>query len=85
MFALFAIGRTAAVTGAQPDRGIQALQQFLRGRRAPDDPPLANAHYRLAQIYERQKQTPQARAEYQLALRSNPGMRDAQTALERLR
>ncbi len=85
MFALFAIGRTAAVTGAQAERGIQALQQYLRGRRAPSDPPLANAHYRLAQIYERVKNVPEARAEYQLALKSNPRMRDAQLSLDRLR
>jgi len=85
MFALFSIGRTAAVTGAQPERGIQALQQFLRGRRAPNDPPLANAHYRLGEIYERQQKKPEARVEYQLALRSNAGMRDAQVALDRLR
>lgn len=84
-FALFSIGRTAAVTGEQMDRGVQALQQYLRGQRGPNDPPLANAHYRLAQIYEKQHRIADAKSEYQFAVRLNPGMRDAQLALERLR
>ncbi len=85
LFALFSIGRTAAVTGQQQQRGEQALQQYLRGQRGPNDPPLANAHFRLGQIYERQKRNAEARASYQLALKSNPSMRDAQTALERVK
>ncbi len=85
MFALFSIGRTAAVTGQQLERGEQALQQYLRGQRGPNDPPLANANYRLGQIYERQNRKAEAKAAYQLALKSNPGMRDATTALDRLK
>jgi tetratricopeptide (TPR) repeat protein len=85
MFALFSIGRTAAVTGEQLDRGVQALQQYLRGQREPKDPPLANAHYRLAQIYEKQHKTAEAKSEYQIAITLNPGLRDAQLALDRLR
>jgi tetratricopeptide (TPR) repeat protein len=85
MFALFSIGRTAAVTGEQMDRGVQALQQYLRGQRGPNDPPLANAHYRLAQIYEKQHKVADAKTEYQVAVRLNPSLRDAQLALERLR
>jgi tetratricopeptide (TPR) repeat protein len=84
MFALFSIGRTAAVTGEQLDRGVLALQQYLRGQRSPNDPPLANAHFRLAQIYEKQKKNVEAKAEYQLAVKLNPSLRDAQLALERL-
>lgn len=85
MFALFSVGRTAAVTGQQLALGEQALQQYLRGRRGPNDPPLANANYRLGQIYERQNKKAEARAAYQLALKTNPGMRDAQSALDRLK
>ena len=85
MFALFSIGRTAAVTGEQMDRGVQALQQYLRGQRNVNDPPLANAHYRLAQIYERQHKVTDAKTEYQFAVKLNPGLRDAQLSLERLR
>ena len=84
MFALFSLGRTAAVTGEQLDRGVQALQRYLRGPRGPNDPPLANAHYRLAQIYEKQHRTVDAKSEYQFAIKLNPSLRDAQLALDRL-
>lgn len=85
MFALFSIGRTAAVSGEQMDRGVQALQQFLRARRDPNDPPQANAHYRLAQIFEKQHKLTDAKSEYQLAVNLNPGLRDAKLALDRLK
>ncbi|MES3035703.1 MAG: tetratricopeptide repeat protein [Gemmatimonadota bacterium] len=85
MFALFSIGRTAAVSGQQLQRGEQALQQYLRGRRGPNDPPLANANYRLGQVYEKQGRKAEARTAYQTALRSNPSMRDASVALERVK
>lgn len=84
-FALFSVGRTAAVTGQQLERGEQALKQYLRGSRGPNDPPFANANYRLGQIYERQNRKAEAKAAYQLVLRSNPKMRDAQMALDRLK
>jgi tetratricopeptide (TPR) repeat protein len=84
-FALFSIGRTAAVTGQQLERGEQALKAYLSGPRGPTDPPIANANYRLGQIHERQNRTADARAAYQLALRANPSLRDAQMALDRLK
>lgn len=86
LFALFSIGRTAAVTGAQLDRGEQALKQYLRStQRGSNDPPVANANFRLGQIHERQNRKPEARAAFMLALKSNPSMRDAQLALDRLK
>jgi len=85
MFALFSIGRTAAVTGQQLERGEQALKQFLRGQRGPNDPPPANANHRLGQIYERQNRKADAKAAYGSALKTNPSLREAQTALDRLR
>lgn len=84
-FALFSLGRTAAVTGQQLERGEQALKQYLRGSRGPNDPPFANANFRLGQIFERQQRKAEAKLAFQLALRSNPNMRDAQMALDRLK
>jgi TolA-binding protein len=85
MFALFSIGRTAAVSGQQLARGEQALQQYLRGQRAPTDPPLSNANYRLGQIYEKQNRKAEAKAAYEAALRSNPSFREASVALDRVK
>jgi tetratricopeptide (TPR) repeat protein len=84
-FALFSIGRTAAVTGQQLSRGEEALKAYLSGPRGPNDPPIANANFRLGQIYERQNRRPEARTAYQLALRANPNLREAQVALDRVK
>jgi TolA-binding protein len=85
MFALFSIGRTAAVSGQQLARGEQALQQYLRGQRTPNDPPVSNANYRLGQIYEKQSRKAEAKAAYEAALRSNPSFREASMALDRVK
>lgn len=85
MFALFSIGRTAAVSGQQLVRGEQALKEYLRGPRGPNDPPLANANFRLGQIYEKQNRKAEARAAYQAALRTNPTFREASLALDRVK
>ncbi len=85
MFALFSIGRTAAVTGQQLVRGEQALKQYLRGQRLPADPPLANANYRLGQIHEKQNRKADAKAAYESALRTNPSFREASVALDRVK
>jgi tetratricopeptide (TPR) repeat protein len=84
-FAQFSIGRTAAVTGQQLERGEAALKAYLSGPRSISDPPVANANFRLGQIYERQKRVTDARTAYQAALRANPSLRDAQMALDRLK
>lgn len=85
MFALFSIGRTAAVSGQQLARGEQALGEYLRGRRGPGDPPLANANFRLGQIHEKQNRKADAKAAYQAALRTNPSLREAFVALDRMK
>jgi predicted Zn-dependent protease len=85
MFALFSLGRTAAVSGQQLDRGEQALKRYLNGQRGPVDPPFAAANYRLGQIYERQNRRADAIAAYRAALAMNNTYRDAQMALDRLK
>jgi predicted Zn-dependent protease len=85
MFAMFALGRTAALSGQQLDRGEQALKRYLVGQRRPVDPPFAAAHFRLGQIYERQNKRDAAIASYRAAVTMNGQYREAQEALERLR
>ena len=47
-------------------------------------PSPSQAHYRLGLLYEKQKNTSQARAEYQSAIQLNPKNKVAQDALKRL-
>jgi tetratricopeptide (TPR) repeat protein len=81
----YVVGRMAAETGDQLDRGAAALTRYLAGARAPEDPPAANAHWRLGAIYERQGKRDLARAEYEAAVRLNPRLTDAAAALARVR
>ena len=81
--ALYALGRTASVSGQNLDRGEQALKAYLA---SPVDggPAPANAHYRLGMIAEKRGAKGEARTEYQAALRLNPRLEDAKKALAAL-
>ena len=81
--ALFLIGRTGAMSGLRLDRAEEALRAYIRSIPEVGEPTLANAHWRLGQIYERRSDTAQARTEYLAALRLDPKHKDAAAALRR--
>jgi len=82
----FQIGRTAAISGQQLERGEAALKSYLAGPAPkPDQPAFASAHFRLGNIYEKRGATSSARTSYTEALRLNPQLKDARTALEKLK
>jgi tetratricopeptide (TPR) repeat protein len=82
--ALYQVGRTAALSGQRLDRGAAALRRYLGHPPTENEPPLANAHYRLGMVLERQGDRAGARTEYQAALRLDPRLDDAKTALTKL-
>jgi len=82
--ALYQIGRTAALSGQRLDRGAAALKRYLGHTAGPDEPPMANAHYRLGMILEQQGNRAGARSEYQAALKLDPSLKDAKEALDKL-
>ncbi len=81
---LYQVGRAAALSGQHLDRGEAALRRYLGRTPAPDEPPLAYAHYRLGMILERQGNRTGARSEYLAALKLDPALKDAKSALEKL-
>jgi tetratricopeptide (TPR) repeat protein len=81
---LYQMGRTAALSGQRLERGAAALKRYLGHVPGPDQPPLANAHYRLGMVLEQQGNRVGARAEYQAALRLDPSLKDAKEALDKL-
>ena len=83
--ALYLVGRGAAASGQRLDRGEECLKRYLAHTPAADEPPLANAHFRLGLIYQKQGKKPEARAEYQNALKLDPGLKDAKDALDKLK
>lgn len=82
----FNIGRAAALSGQQLERGERELRQFIAA--PPADlakPTLAGAHHRLGMVYEKQGRKDAARAEYQAALRIDPKTDNAKKSLAALK
>jgi tetratricopeptide (TPR) repeat protein len=82
--ALYAYGRAASVSGMNLDTGRDALTRYIAAP-IPTGPPVSRAHYHLGLIFEKKGDKAGARAEYQTALRIDPGLADAKKALEALR
>ena len=78
-------GRLAAESGEQLDRGAAGLARYVQTGPRAGDPPLATAHLRLGEIYERQAKREAARTEYETAVRLDPALNEAKQALDRLR
>jgi Tfp pilus assembly protein PilF len=80
----FQIGRLAALTGANLERGEDALRKYLSYTPKEDDPPIYRAHYWLGSIFERQGKKAEARQSYSVSLRLNPTQHDVAEALRRV-
>ena len=83
--ACYQIGRTAAVSGERLDRGVECLKTYLSRTPGPEEPSLANAHYRLGAVYEKKHEKDLAKAEYTAALSLDPGLKDARKALSAIK
>lgn len=85
--ALYQVGRIAAVTGQQLDRGEEALRKYLALAPPPANnvPTLSIAHLRLGNIHEKRGHRDAARAEYALAIRLDGGNSLARKALSSLK
>ena len=82
--ALYQIGRCAAVSGQQLDRGIAALRRCLilpEPEPANGLPSYANVHYRLGNLLEKKGCTEEAKREYARAADTNADFRPAKVAL----
>jgi tetratricopeptide (TPR) repeat protein len=80
----FHLGRMSAHCGRQLDKGIACLNQYLGYRPRPNEPSHSGAHLCLAMIYEKKGDIPKAKSCYETSLKLEPGMKEAQEALERL-
>ena len=82
---LYQLGRTAALSGQNLDRGEQALKLVLANPTPESGPSPAGLHYRLGMIYEKKGAKELAREEYRTVLQLNPRHQDAQKALAGLK
>jgi len=81
---LYQLGRLAAITGEDVDRGVAALRKCLTLPPAPGAPGLEAAHWRLGNLREKKSDRPAARAAYEAALKLKPGFEEAAADLKRL-
>jgi len=84
MPAFYHLGRTASQADTNLARGEEALKQYVAYTPKENEPPLANAHYWLGAIYEKQGRKPEAKQAYQAALKLNPTLKQASEALRRV-
>lgn len=82
----YALGRAAAESGQQLERGERGLKRYIAtASPAPGEPTIATAHMRLGTIHEKRGNRELARASYQTALRLEPTLVAAKTALDKLK
>jgi Tetratricopeptide repeat. len=86
-FALYQVGRTAALSGQQLDRGEQCLRTYIAipVHEELENPSLAAAHFRLGNILEKKGDTAAARNEYETSLKIDPKQKLAREALAKLK
>jgi len=80
----YQIGRFAALSGEQLERGEQSLRAYLAASRPRNGPTHAVAHWYLGMLLEKQGDRSAARREYESGLALEPGNVDLKASLARL-
>ena len=83
--AYYQAARTLIVDGREFPRAERYLRAYLGGEPENGSPPLAAAHWRLAQALEKQGRKAEAIAELETALKARPDFEDAKKDLKRLK
>ena len=83
--ALYNIGRCAAISGEQLDRGLASLKRCLRLPVPPGTgkPKIVNVHYRMGNILEKKGDRAGAAIEYGIARRIDPDFRPDKETLKK--
>lgn len=81
----YLIGRVAAETGEQLERGEAALRAYLQVTPKPNERSLAAAHWRLGVIFEKRGDIATARQEFASAATMDPNLKAAKETLARLK
>jgi tetratricopeptide (TPR) repeat protein len=81
----FRIGRLAAITGEQMDRGLELLKKCLGLTPPPGVPGHEAVHFRIGTIMEKKGDKAAAKAAYETALKLAPQFGQAAEALNKLK
>jgi tetratricopeptide (TPR) repeat protein len=79
----YQLGRTSAVTGLKLERGEECLRKYLSYTPKSNEPSLAGANMRLAQIVEKKGNVTEAKKLYETAIKLDANLKEAQDGLQR--
>lgn len=82
--AIYQIGKTAAISGQNLDKGEASLKKYLQYTPKNNEPSHAGANMRLAQIKEKQGEKNEAKILFEAALKSDASLKEAKEGLERV-
>jgi tetratricopeptide (TPR) repeat protein len=85
IYAYYQIGRVAAESGMNLERGKECLLRYLESTPRWNQSSHARAYVRLGAIYEHEEKPAEARAAYESALKIDPDDRQAKDGLKNLR
>ena len=78
-------GRTSAISGERLDQGAEYLKKYLNYKPKENEPSIAGANMRLAQIMEKKGDKNEARKLFQKAHQLDPNLKEAKEGVERLK
>lgn len=81
---LYQLGKISALSGMRLDKGQEALERYIAHKPAPNEPSIAGAQTRLAQIYERKGDKTEAKKYFELAVKADPKFKEAKEGLARV-
>lgn len=84
MMATYQIGKTSALSGQKLERGEACLRKYLTYQPQKNEPSLAGAAMRLAQIMEKGGKKSEAKKLYESALKADASLKEAKEGLERV-
>jgi tetratricopeptide (TPR) repeat protein len=85
MATIYQLGKASALSGQRLERGEECLKKYLNYTPKKNEPSLAGANMRLAQIMEKKGNKPEARKLFEQALGMDGTLKEAKEGLERVK
>jgi|SRR5690349_17889490 len=80
---LYQFGKTSALSGSKLERGEECLKKYLTHTPAYNEPSTGGAYMRLGQIKEKKGSKAEAKKYYELALKQDENLKEAEEGLAR--
>lgn len=80
----YQLGKLSAVSGLDPEEGLEQLEIYLQSDPKPGNPTWADAHWRMGNIHEKTGNNEAAARSYRKALEIDPDHKNAKDSLKAL-